>query len=160
MARTKIEPAALHELFAGLLGRPVKVSSSKPIVMFGKEQWVVGVYIDDDDKLAGLSVTDISLANHAGAALSMVPSGQAEAGAKANTVSDELFMNYREILNVAANLYPAAGGKHVRLSDVVYAKPKVDPEFVKLIRKPKSRVDVNVAVDGYGVGRISLVATV
>ncbi len=128
--------------------------------MFGKDQWIVGVYLDDDDKLAGLSVSDISLGNYAGAALSIVPSGQAEEGAKANTISEELFLNYREILNVAANLYPAGGGKHVRLTDVVYAKPKVDPEFVKLIRKPKARVDVSVSVDGYGTGRISMVSAV
>ena len=159
MARTKIEPSAIQDLFAGLLGRTVNAASGKPIVLFGKDQWVVGVYEDDEHNLAGLSVSDLSVANHAGAALSMVPSGQAEEGARANTLNEELLLNYREILNVAANLFPAGGGPHVRLTNVVFARPKIDPAFVKIIRKPKSRVDVNLKIDGYGGGRVSLVAT-
>lgn len=160
VGRTKIDNAAVQELFAGLLGRPCTVGAGKPIVLFGKEQWVVGVYVDDDDKLAGVSVSDLSLANHAGAALSLVSASMAEEGAKANTVSEELLMNYREILNVGANLYPQAGGVHVRLLDVIFARPKIDSAYVKMIRKPKSRIDTIVKVDGYGSGRISFVATV
>lgn len=160
MGRTKIESSAVQDLFAGLLGRSCTVGVGKPIVMFGKEQWVVGVYVDDDDKVAGLSVSDLTLANHAGAALSLVSASMAEEGAKASTISEELLMNYREILNVGANLYPAAGGVHVRLSEVIFARPKIEPVFVKLIRKPKSRFDCVVNVEGYAAGRISFVATV
>lgn len=160
VGRTKFENGGIHELFSGLLGRGCSVASGKPLVIFGKEQWVVGVYVDDEDKLAGLSISDLSLANHAGAALSLVSVSMAEEGAEAKTVSEELLMNYREILNVGANLFPAAGGAHVRLSEVVFARPKIDAAYVKLIRRPKSRADVVVKVDDYGGGRISFVATV
>lgn len=160
MGRTKFDNSGIQELFAGLLGRPCAVGVGKPIVLFGKEQWIVGVYHDDDDKLAGLSISDLSIANHAGAALSLVAASVAEEGAKAKTITEELMMNYREILNVGANLFPAAGGAHVRLAEVVLARPKIDAVFVKLLRKPKSRADVVVKVEDYGGGRISFVATV
>ena len=152
----KLTPEAIRELFEGMVGRSVAVNPAKPLLVLGKQQWILGVYDDDDNALAGAALADVSLANFAGAALALVPPERAQSGATEGSLSEELSANFYEILNVGASLYPAAGGPHVRLVKMTTDQPK--SAIVKLIRKPKSRTDVTIKVEGYGQGRITFVA--
>jgi hypothetical protein len=160
MGRTKIECRAIQKLFAGLLGRQVIVAPSKPVVVLGSQPWVVGVYQDDDEGLAALALADVSLANYAGAALSLLPVNLAREATREGRVEAEMLDNFREILNVGASLFPEAGGAHVRIVDAIVEASAVNAVMTRLIRKPKSRVDALVDVEHYGKGRLSFVSAV
>lgn len=158
MGRTKIECRAIQKLLVGLLGRQVTVVPSKPLVVLGSQAWVVGVYHDDEDGLAALAVAEASLANYAGAALSLLPVNLAHEAAREGRVEGEMLDNFREILNVGASLFPEGGGVHVRIVDAIAEASGVDADMARLIRKPKSRVDALVDVEHYGKGRLSFVS--
>lgn len=90
---------------------------------------------------------DSAFAHLSGAALAMVPAGQAREAVDSETNNDDLLENYREILNVITRAINDQGGAHVRLipGDV----PLPDP-----LPATSGGHEYNITIDGYGEGKM------
>jgi hypothetical protein len=146
------DPHMIRDLFAGLLGKDVTVKIGTPGAAAGG---TVAVYATDEGTVAGLAVCDLALASNAGAALSLIPAGMAAESVRAGILADNLAENWREVLNVANQLFSSSGGHRVRLTDIGPADDP-PPAAAKLLGSPRERLDVELQIAGYGSGKLSL----
>ena len=93
---------AVRDFFTDLLGKGV--ASSKRSALDYDDLQIVGRYLDDDGEIAALLVADIEFAAISGAALAMIPKVVAAEAIKANELTDALFDNFREVVNVFSSL--------------------------------------------------------
>lgn len=152
-------PAAkdVRELFEGLLGRDVQVTTGGGMVDPNEEFGAaVGVYVDNLLRLTALVIFDLDLAARVGAAIGLVPSRGAEEAINAGALPDNLLENASEVLNITASLFNAEGAPHVKL-DVVYAPGEAVPaDVAQWILAYVRRTDLDMEIAGYGPGRFSL----
>lgn len=154
-------PEAVAQMITGLLGRHVTGKKSTPVAWNPKAQKdasVLAVYVRDDGSYRGVTISDTAAVCMVGAALTLHPIADASACLKAGKWSEGLMENYREVLNVAANLFNMPGAPHTRLRKVCLPGEAVPEEVEAALRKPAGRQDVEVTVAGYGSGRLSIVA--
>lgn len=147
----------IRELFEGLLGRDVEAELGTGAVDPHKHPGaMVGVFVDDALQLKAIILADLALTAYAGAAIALMGVRAAEDVLKSELLSPVLYDNASEILNVAASLFNAAGAPHVRLYEA-YAPREVLPADVdKWVLSFVSRIDVTLAISGYGSGRMSV----
>ena len=148
------DPKDISELFTILLGKQVTVKSGAPAA--NPNGGTLAVYSDDDGAVGAVALSDLPLASNAGAALSMIPAGMAEESIKAGTLAENLADNWHEVLNVASQLFNAGNGHRVKLADI---HPAAEPPSAAagLLGAPGARLDLEVAIVGYGSGTLSLV---
>lgn len=93
---------------------------------------------------------------YAGSSIALMGVRVPEDVLKAELLSPVLYDNVAEILNVAASLFNAEGSPHVRLYEA-YAPREVLPGDVdKWVLSHVQRVDLELAIGGYGAGRMSV----
>ncbi len=143
------------EVFTGLLAREVECKPAPaPFMVKSKEKLLLAEYITDDNQRACIGYCDYNFAAYAGAALSLVPKPVAEEDLKKGELSESLIENTYELLNVAASIFNKPGVPHVRLKAVTACPPL--PDWARAMsRKPSSRLDLRVGIEGYGIGRVS-----
>ena len=147
------------DLFQMLLGKRCKVSKGRPLTSRPADQAAVGIYADDDGKIVAAIVVDIGLAGTAGTALSMLPPGIAKDVTRTKRLPENVAENLYEVLNVSASLFNDTRSRHVRLTTMVHGRTPVPKDVAMLIRKPKTRMDMNIEVQGYPTkGRVSFMA--
>lgn len=152
-------PAALEvrELLEGLLGRNVSAIIGTGMVDPGQHPGaVVGVYVDDMLKLRALIVMDLPLACHVGAAIALLPAATAREAADQGLMTPALYDNTAEILNVAASLFNNANAPHVRLYEAHAPRETLPADVAKWVTAYVRRLDMELEVEGYGSGRISV----
>jgi len=149
----------VRDLLEGLLGRDVDVTTGGAMVDPGAAGGaLVGVYVDARLGLRALVVADLALAARAGAAIALMPAGAAEVAIEEEQLSEALYENAYEILNVTASLFNAEGAPHVRL-DRCYAPGEPLPSDVAAyVLAYVRRLDLDATVKGYGAGRLSVLA--
>ncbi len=152
------ESKAVNELFAMLLGKRCKVAKDKPMGRRPGEAAAIGVYVDDAGELVAAVVCDIALAGAAGTALSMLPPKLAKDCIRTKRLPDNVAENLYEVLNVGASLFNSARTPHVKLLEVVQEPARPSKEVQALLRKPGTRMDLSIAVNGYEPGKIHLLA--
>lgn len=147
----------VDQVFGSLFSRGVTVKVlPKPVALAGTT-WAVGIYVDSQGAPSALTLFDFSLANYAGAALSIVPAATA-AECIRNGVMDELLHdNLSEVLNIGSAVYNTPDGRHVRLKEMTLVKDAVkaaelSPEFKAILVRPAERLDLNLTINGYGSG--------
>lgn len=147
----------IRELFAGLLGRDVDAQLGTGAVDPHKHPGaIVGVYVDDALTLKAIILMDLALTAYAGSSIALMGVRVTEDVLKAELLSPVLYDNAAEILNVAASLFNAEGAPHVRLYEA-YAPREVLPGDVdKWVLSHVQRVDLELAIGGYGAGRMSV----
>jgi hypothetical protein len=150
-------PKEVCDLFHDLLGREVTSSAGAPVQITLDDPAVVAVYVDDNLRMYGLVLFDVPLAAFAGAALALVPPGGAEDAAQAKALTPALAENVSEILNIATAMLAAKTAHHLRLHCVYQADEPVPADVAALASLFGSRVDLTLAVAGYGSGQISIV---
>ncbi len=144
-------PDAVARVLRDLFGKgvtPKKVAVPLPM----SPKAFAATYIDDRDALVGICLCDIPLAATMGAALALVPPDAANAAVKAGKLPGEMLDNFREVLNI---LHRQFGAVHVRFKDLVQPGDKIPANVTAGTTKPASRLDLEVAVVGYAVGRLS-----
>jgi hypothetical protein len=146
----------VRELLAGLLGRDVEVTTGGAMVDPAAGA-LVGVYVDRQLGLRALVLLDAPLAAYVGAALGLVPARTAAEAAELRALPPALAENAGEVLNVTASLFNAEDAPHVRL-DTVHETPgePLPADVATWVHAYVRRVDLTVAVDGYGSGAWSL----
>jgi len=147
------DPKEISELFTNLLGKQVTVKGGAPAA--DAKGGTLAVYSDDAGAVGAVAVSDLPLASNAGAALSMIPAGMAEESIKAGALAENLADNWHEVLNVASQLFNCGAGHRVKLADI---HPASDPPAAAagLLGAPGGRLDLEVAIAGYGSGTLSL----
>jgi two-component system chemotaxis response regulator CheY len=117
----------------------------------------VARYVDDDGRRVATSISEISFAAAAGAALSLTPAADAIEWAAAGVLTEALAQNFNEVANVLATV-ANPGGARCKLDEiVVLADFERPPDHLQLVAAP-TQVNLDVTVEGYGSGRIGLVA--
>jgi two-component system chemotaxis response regulator CheY len=139
----------------GLLRRSVWTAPSGPPRR--EVARAVARYVDADDRQVATSISEISFAAAAGAALSLTPAADAVEWAAAGVLTEALAQNFNEVANVLANV-ANPGGARCKLSEIVLlADFERPPDHQQLVAAPSQR-NLEVTVEGYGSGRIALIA--
>jgi hypothetical protein len=106
-------------------------------------------------ELAVLLLADLAFATRSGAALTRLPLDRAEQALGRGSLDDILLENYREVVNVLTALYRPYECRLV-LGEVSVDLPALSFEKKMFIRKPPGRLDCELRLDSYGVGRVAL----
>lgn len=148
----------VRDLVGDLLGRPAMVlKQAEPLADAAVA--VVATYVNEADKVATVALCNLGFANGVGAALSLVPIPIAREATAAGEVPDNLLENVQEVLNVMARLFNTATAPHVRLQGVHRGTGDLPASAAALLASPRSRKDFAVDVEGYGPGRVALLAS-
>jgi hypothetical protein len=146
-----IRPEAIEGLLTCLLGRYVKVRRAPAHQPVQFNAAISGIYRDDEGNARAAFSCDIGFAANAGAALTLIPPGVAAQAVAAKALEDMLEDNFREILNVCAQVLNEQWESHVALSEVC-AGANLPAD---LTSEPKGQdLVLDVAVQGYGGGRL------
>ena len=119
------------------------------------DQAVTGIFATEHGDSGIVVFSDIELANNAGAALSLMPPENAEAGINACEVPEVTMENFREVINVLGALLNRRDGAHVKLWYVLDETIKLPPGLPEALDAVGQREDFSVDVEGYGKGHMS-----
>ena len=132
-----------------LFGDDVKVTKGKstpPVSSY------LGVFLDDEDALAGGCVADINFAAYAGAALTILPKGVADDAIKSKEITEVMSANLGEVFNILTRVVVDEGSDHLRYQRVV--APGKDPSVSETFKAlPESCFTIQIP--NYGQGQLS-----
>ena len=150
-------PLAICELVSMLVGNRVKVTPCGPLPV--PQARGVATYIDKEQKLVFVAITDMAFLAGVGAALALIPAAMVAEAVKTGKLSEALQENAFEVMNIVSSLYNDVEGKgtHVKIQRLVVAPP-LPPELAPRLAKPTARRDVEVQVPGYASGKLTLLA--
>ena len=141
-------------VLSGLLNRPVKAkpvaSPSAPTMKF------VSLFGCGDGQTGALCFADLPLAAHAGAALVMIPPDVAKESTRASDLDPMLAENFAEICNVLSRLFADDDSIRVKLEGTAFPPAALPEAVAKLYGAAKQKLDLEIAIDGYGTGKLSL----
>jgi hypothetical protein len=144
---------AAAQMFTASLRRATKLTAVKPIAA---ELITGGVFVDAQNKVIGGVLADLSLVCLAGAAFSLIPADAARDSIKAKGIEDFVRENFSELLNIFSGLFTADRSQRVRLSATRFPADAANSDLAALVANPAKRMDVEVDIEGYGRGRMSL----
>lgn len=157
MATHLPSPLAVRELLEGLMGRDVTVGVAPPLAPGPATPASIGVYIDDAHQFSAVGCADLALSARMGACLGLLPVSAAQEAADSGVLDDTLRENLYEVFNIASALFNVPGADHVRLADMYPAGGSLPPEVRVRALTLGRRLDLEIAIAGYGSGRFSLV---
>ncbi|MBY0400039.1 hypothetical protein K2X89_07065 [Myxococcota bacterium] len=141
----------LSDQLEPLVGRATTVTLNKTPNKF-QETSLAARYVGRDGKIAAVCQFDLELAACLGAALAMVPISAAQDDVKAGKLSPNLSDAFNEVANILAGVLCVDGAPHVRWTDVSVGLAAIPADVKAVVAKPVERIDVQVAVEGYGGG--------
>ena len=149
----------VRDLLEGMLGREVDVRTGGAMVNPNADDGAqVGTYVDRLGALRALVVADLPLAARTGAAIALMPAGGAEVAIEEGQLSQALFENAYEILNVMASLFNLPDAPHVKLDGCWAPREALPADVAQWVLSYVRRLDLDVDVKGYGTGRLSVLA--
>ncbi|QTE31275.1 hypothetical protein J4E96_02385 [Pengzhenrongella sicca] len=147
----------VRDLLEGMLGRDVDIETGGAMVNPAADDGaMVGIFVDKRLKLAAMVVLDLPLAAYIGASIALVPVGGAEFAIEEGALTQALFDNCAEILNVSASLFNAEGAPHLKLDRCYAPGDPLPSDVAKWVLAYVRRIDLGVAIKGYGTGKLSL----
>ncbi|MBM3775478.1 MAG: hypothetical protein FJW37_09985 [Acidobacteria bacterium] len=149
-------PDSAQSTLSEILDLEVKVRKPPPVKYAPKDVYYAGVYKDEDGADVAVCVFDLALAAGAGAALIRFPEVVAKESVKAGKLDESVLENLHEILNICSRFFQIPGSR-VQLSSVRASFEEMPRGVPELIASP-ARLDLEVAVRGYGSGKMSLSA--
>ncbi|MBI5549016.1 MAG: hypothetical protein HY901_34465 [Deltaproteobacteria bacterium] len=149
-------PEAVASLIGQLVGRKITSKDAKPLVLGTTARGYVGIYRNDQGALAAVAVMDLPLAANAAAALVLLPPGVVSESVRAGQLSANLAENLHEVMNVLTRFFNVPGNPHVKLQEIVPCPPNLPADVAALIAKPNAAANAELAITGYGSGRVSL----
>lgn len=145
-------PESVAHLIEGLLGKAVKM---KKIPGWKDAPAAVAEYRLDTGALSAACICDLPAGSNLGAALTLLPAPRAADCIKKKEIDVDILDNVREILNVAASLFNRSGGAHIALKAVHRPAEPLPEDVASLVATPTSRLDLELAVPGYGPGKLT-----
>jgi hypothetical protein len=151
-------PKQVRDLLLALTGRDVEVGRAHPVV--ARDPAVVAVYVTDRLGTGAIAACDLPLAAYAGGALGLVPPPLVEQEVTDGRLSPELTENVGEVLNILASVFNATDdAPHLKLHKVHPVGEKLPTDVAGMLGYVVRRVDLQIALHGYGAGRLSLVSS-
>ena len=151
-------PEAVGRMLEQLLGRRVTTKDGRLLVPGPNARTYVGIYRSDQGTLAAAVVMDLPLAANAAAALVMVPVGMVSDSVRSGQLSPSLLDNLREVMNVCTRFFNLPGKPHLKLQEIMPCPPALPADVAALVARPNTGLHIEMAITGYGGGKISLVA--
>lgn len=149
---------AVRDALTGLLFRECEIyPADDPVVHSATSLATTAVYVDDRLQTAAVIVADLPFSAYAGAAIGLVPPGGAEAAIEDRELAPSVKENLDEVLNVLASLFNAKGEPHVRLYKTYSLRELPPNDILAVTGQLVRRLDVAVAIAGYGKGHLSIV---
>ena len=145
---------AVAQFFSATLRREVTVKAVKPAP--DDRLVIAGHYVNGMKTVIGGCFCDRELVAYAGAALSLVPADAADESLAAAELDEILVENFAEILNICSRLFEGGSGQRVTLSSIEYPGTPASEASRAMLKNPVKRLDLEVAIAGYGEGRIAL----
>ncbi len=149
-------PKEVRDLFEDLLGRPVTVSPTDPVLSEAVRRTMVALYVDNALKLQAVIGLELSLAVYAGAALGLIPPGGAQDSVEEGVMTPVVAENVTEVCNIMAGLLNRPGAPHLRLYQRFLPREGPPTDAVGHLLALGRRLDLNVDVSGYGSGKLSI----
>ena len=150
-------PPEVCILLSEILGRKVTSKKIAPYPFASPARRIVAVYEADDGSPVSICVCDVALASYAGAALAMIPVGVAKESLAAGQCEASLLENFAEILNICTQWFQGHS-QHVSPPKLYSSRPEIPAHVAAVLSAPKSRVDAEIAIPGYGSGQLSIVS--
>ena len=144
----------MGRLLTDLLGRNVTVKVGAPPAK-AYDNPVTASYSGDNGELVAVCLCDLELTLNGGAALCMIPPYEVANCLKTKSLDPSLFENFKEILNIFAQLFGGPNAQRVKLSSVE-SSPNSAAAFKAFIDQSKVRREVQLVITGYGNGKVSV----
>ncbi len=148
---------AVTNVLSPLLPGTTSVKAGTPVPGGPKAPAMIGIYVTDDGKLHTACVCNYAMISFCGASLAMIPAGIAKDGLNGQ-VPENILENFQEILNIFAQIINQPGRPHQSFKTLLKAAETGTPEITELLAKPAARLDVEVTVSNYGVGKMSVLS--
>jgi len=117
----------------------------------------VGLYVDDDDKPVAAMACDFPFAAYAGASLTMIPPGGAEACIEDGELTEMMVANLQEVCNIGSRWYMTANTPHIRFTSIHSAADV--PAEAQYVLAASSSQGFEINIPKYGVGHIVCLST-
>lgn len=155
---TVLLPAAkdVRDLLAGLVGRNVTVSSGAPVTPAPDRPVSVAVYVAPDMSVNALCLMDLGAAAYTAGSLALLPPGGCQDAVEEGELSGMQLEALHEVVNVLSALFNTPGAPHSKLHEV-HAPGEEVPADLEGLLAGFNRIDLDVDVQGYGRGSLSLV---
>jgi len=156
---TVLLPAAkdVRDMLAGLVGRNVTVSPGAPVTPAPDRPVAVAVYVAPDMSVNALCLMDLGASAYTGGALALLPPGGCQDAVEEDgELSAMLVEALHEVVNVLSALFNTPGAPHSKLHKL-YAPGDDVPGDLAGMLAGFNRIDLDVDVQGYGKGSLSLV---
>jgi hypothetical protein len=152
-------PAAkdVRDMLGGLVGKQVTVSLGAPVTPAPDRPVAVAVYVDPQMAVNALCLMDLGAAAYTGGSLALLPPGGCQDAVEEDgELSGLLLEALHEVVNVLAALFNTPGAPHSKLHEL-YAPGMDLPGDIEGMLAAFNRIDLDVEVQGYGKGSLSLV---
>lgn len=148
---------SLANLVTMLVGKKVRAVPTTPLPVAAARG--LATYVDAEQKVLYVALTDMAFLAGVGAALAMIPPAVVTEAIKTGKPSQVLTENAFEVMNIVASLYNDAEGKgaHLKIKGLVVVPP-LPPEVAQLVAKPAGRIDLEIQLPGYANGKLTLLA--
>jgi two-component system, chemotaxis family, chemotaxis protein CheY len=142
-------------VLGGLLRRSVTVAQADPPRR--EVARAVARYVDAEGRDVAVAIAEIDFAAFSGAALSMAQAVTAAEWAKAGVLTEAIAQNFYEVANVLATVVNP-GGARCTLAEVILLADFEKPPNHERLAASSTQLNLEAAIDGYGSGRIALIA--
>jgi len=149
-------PKDVRDMLAGLVGRNVTVSPGAPVTPTPDRPVAVAVYVAPDMSVNALCLLDLGAAAYTAGGLALLPPGGCQDSVEERELSALQLEALHEVVNVLSALYNVAGAPHSRLHKL-YAPGEEVPGDLAGMLAGYNRIDLDVEIQGYGKGSLSLV---
>lgn len=142
-------------LLSFIFGDDLKVDAAADTDFSGQH---VATFIDDQDKLVALCLCDKEFVAYSGAALSMIPAEVAKEMIDGNDISEAIYGNFYEVMNICSKLFMKdTGGAHLRLDKTL--SPEAGQEALAALAQSGKKLGFAIGIPRYGDGKLNFVVT-
>jgi hypothetical protein len=145
----------IRDLLMDLLGRGAAVDKVSPLVLEDDQPAVIAEYRTDEGAVGAVCLVDAEFAIRTAGALTLVPPAAVADTLRRGELTESL-ENFREIVNILAQLLNSPKTSHLRLAGVHVVPGDLPDGVAALVQRPEFRRDFAVQIEGYGQGRMSL----
>ena len=149
---------AVKDLLEGMLGKEVSLTAATKLSPVDGVGGLLATYCDDAFKIKAVVAWSAEAASYVGSALALIPPVVAKEMAAERNIREDVIENLTEVCNVMSSLFDHPTNPHVRMSGTYFPTAKAPQALAIFVFQHADRIDFELSVEGYGVGRLSVVS--